>query len=269
MRSPAVPQPDDAAGSRRGSPGSVQSVARAFELLESIADLGGIVGLTDLAAHSGLPLATIHRLVSTLVDLGYLRQEPSRKYALGPRLIRLGDGSTRLLGTWALPHLRGLVDGIGETANLALLEDHEVVYIAQAPGRHSMRMFTEVGRRAPVHCTAVGKAMLANLPASQVEDMTSRAGMPAQTSHTITTQSSLTRELNRIRKRGYSTDEGEQELGVRCVAVALPGEPVRAAVSISGPLTRMTDQLIKQAVPLLHAAAVELAVEFAFVSSHP
>jgi IclR family acetate operon transcriptional repressor len=247
--------------------GGVQSIERVFELLEAMADSGGIVGLSQLAARSGLPLPTIHRLIRTLVDLGYVRQEPTREYALGPRLVRLGDGASRLLGTWATPHLRALVDSIGESANLAMLDGAQVVYAAQAPGRHSMRMFTEVGRRAWVHCTAVGKAMLALLPEDEVVAIINRCGMPRQTEHTITDIDAFLAELRLVRARGYAIDEGEQELGVRCVAVALPGKPVRAAVSVSGPLTRMTDELVAAAVPQLSAAALALADELHLASA--
>ncbi|MEU8139438.1 IclR family transcriptional regulator, partial [Streptodolium elevatio] len=146
------------------APGGVQSLERAFDLLEVLADAGGVLGLSDLAARSGLPMPTIHRLVRTLVRLGYLRQDASRRYTLGPRLIRLGETAGRLLGSWARPYLAELMESTGETANLAVLESGEVVYVGQVPSRHSMRMFTEVGRRVQPHCTAVGKALLAQLP---------------------------------------------------------------------------------------------------------
>src|SRR5262249_58547939 len=87
-----------------------------------MADAGGEVGLSELSASSGLPLPTIHRLMRTLVACGYVRQQPNRRYALGPRLIRLGESASRLLGTWARPHLAHLVEETGETANLALLD---------------------------------------------------------------------------------------------------------------------------------------------------
>src|SRR5690348_15877926 len=95
---------DADAGNARLSCG-VHSIARAFDILETMADLGGIVSLSQLASRSGLPVPTIHRLMRTLLDLGYVRQEPSREYALGPRLVRLGESASRLLGTWATPHL--------------------------------------------------------------------------------------------------------------------------------------------------------------------
>lgn len=130
-----------------GSSGGVQSLERAFDLLERMADAGGEVGLSELSASSGLPLPTIHRLMRTLVVCGYVRQQSNRRYALGPRLIRLGESASRLLGTWARPYLARLVEETGETANMALLDGDEIVYVAQVPSKHSMRMFTEVGRR--------------------------------------------------------------------------------------------------------------------------
>jgi IclR family acetate operon transcriptional repressor len=249
------------------SAGGVQSIARVFDLLEVMADAGGVVGVSQLASLSGLPLPTIHRLVRTLVDLGYVRQEPSREYALGPRLIRLGESASRLVATWAQPLLVDLVDHIGESVNLAMLEEDHVTYVAQAPGRHSMRMFTEVGRHAGVHCTAVGKAMLAVLPPDRALSIVRRSGLPPRTETTITELGAFTHELDLIRERGYSIDEQEQEVGVRCVAVAVPGDPVRAGVSISGPLTRMSDELILRAVPLLQNTAAKLGAELDLVGS--
>jgi len=247
--------------------GGVQSIERVFELLETMADAGGVIGLSQLASQSGLPLPTIHRLVRTLVDLGYVRQEPSREYALGPRLVRLGDISSGLLTRWATPYLQKVVDVLGESTNLAILDGDQIMYVAQAPGSHSMRMFTEVGRRAQAHCTAVGKAMLAQIPAEKVDGILRRSGMPAMTEHTITDRAQFARELALIRERGYALDEGEQELGVRCVAVALPSDSTRAATSISGPLTRMTDTLIRSAVPLLTDTASALAEELDLVGT--
>ena len=113
----------------------VQSLARAFGLLEVIAAHHGAMSLSELATSSGLPPPTLHRLARTLVDLGYLRQEPSRRYALGPRLFLLAESSTMMLNAVALPHLSHLVDEIGETANLAMLDGDQVTYVAQAPGR--------------------------------------------------------------------------------------------------------------------------------------
>src|SRR5947199_7239032 len=170
-------------------------------------------------------MPTIHRLIRTLVSLGYVRQNTNRHYALGARLIRLGENASMQFGTWARPLLAELVDEVGETANLAVLERDEVVYVAQVPSRHSMRMFTEVGRRVLPHGTGVGKAILSQLPPAEVRDLLSRTGMPAYTEHTFTEPESLLRQLAKIAKQGYAMDESEQELGVRCIAVPLTGIP--------------------------------------------
>ncbi|MFE7130459.1 IclR family transcriptional regulator [Streptomyces sp. NPDC057638] len=239
--------------------GGVQSLERAFDLLERMADAGGEVGLSELSTSSGLPLPTIHRLMRTLVACGYVRQQPNRRYALGPRLIRLGESAATLLGTWARPHLARLVDETGETANMALLDGDEIVYVAQVPSRHSMRMFTEVGRRVLPHSTGVGKALLAGVPADTVRALLSRTGMPAATDRTITTPDGFLTALAEVRARGYAVDDNEQEMGVRCLAVAVPDSPTAAAISISGPAGRVTDEATERIVPILQEVARELS----------
>src|SRR5690349_12394523 len=253
----------DATPAPKTRSGSVQSIERAFSLLELMADAGGTLGLSQLANQSGLPLPTIHRLLRTLVDLGYIRQESSRQYVLGPRLIRLGDASSRMLSVWARPHLARLVDELGESANLAMLDGDEIVYVAQAQSRHSMRMFTEVGRRVLPHCTAVGKAIMARMPEEQVLDLLRRTGMPVHTEHTITDPGAFTEALRWVDEHGYALDDEEQEHGVRCVAVAVPDAPSRLGLSVSGPATRMTPQVVERAVPILRDAATALSRDLA------
>jgi IclR family transcriptional regulator, acetate operon repressor len=241
--------------------GRVQSLTRAFDLLEHLADAGGSATLSQLAATSGLPLPTIHRLMRSLVGTGYVRQEASRRYALGPRLIRLGESASQMLGSWAMPYLADLVDRIGETANGAILEGDSVVYVAQVPSPHSVRMFTEVGRRVLPHSTGVGKALLSTLADDDVLALVKRTGMPAQTTKTITRPDRLLAELRTIRARGYAVDEGEQEVGVRCVAVPVVDAPVRAAISVSGPDSRVTLDRVHEIAPILLAASEALVAD--------
>lgn len=247
--------------SRRATGSGVQSVERVFELLELVTDAGGEVTLSELSASTDLPLPTIHRLLRTLVTLGYARQLPNRRYALGPRLIRIGEGASRQFGALARPQLKSLVDALGESANMAILDGDMVVYVAQVPSQHSMRMFTEVGRRANVHDTGVGKAILAQLDDDTVRRIVERAGMPTPTEFSIGTVDALLAELNLIRARGYSIDEQEQEIGVRCYAMAVAGAPTPTAVSVSGPIARVTEDFGRQAVPLLREAAAAIAAD--------
>lgn len=239
----------------------MQSLDRAFELLERLADAGGELGLSQLAAATRLPPPTIHRIMQTLVARGYVRQEPSRRYALGPRLIRLGEVAGHTMGSWAMPYLGELASEIGETANLAMLEGDAAVYLAQVPSRHWMRMFTEVGRRVMPHCTGVGKALLSELAAAEVREMVARIGLPVQTERTISDVEALMVELGSIRERGYAVDDGEQEIGVRCVAVPVTGTPARIALSVSGPSARVTRDRVAEIAPVLQRAATRLAVD--------
>jgi len=239
----------------------VQSIDRALQLVERLADAGGSMGLAQLQAATGLPLPTVHRLLRSLAHNGYVRQDPARRYTLGPRLIRLGEEAGRELGSWAKPRLAELVAEIGETANMALLEGDAVVYVAQVPSAHSMRMFTEVGRRVDAHCTGVGKALLSQLPDRHVLELLGRTGMPAQTSRTLTDPSALLAELSEVRDQGWAMDDAEQEVGVRCVAVPVAGAPTQAALSISGPSGRITVERVAQIAPILQRVAERLAAD--------
>lgn len=245
--------------------GGVQSVERVFDLLNIITASGGESSLSELAAKSELPLPTIHRLLRTLVFLGYVRQLPNRSYALGPGLIRLGYTASLQLGAYAQPVLRRIVDQLGESANMAMLDGHMVVYVGQAQSSQSMRTFTEVGRRAHAHDTGVGKAILATLPESQVVSIVSSMGMPTPTKKSLGTMEDLLADLEKIRERGYAIDDEEQEVGVRCFSMALPEAPTPTAISVSGPVSRVDWGFGERAVPLLREAADELSAHFAQV----
>ena len=241
--------------------GGVQSVERVFELLELITDAGGDVTLSELSASTDLPLPTIHRLLRTLVGLGYIRQLPNRRYALGPRLIRLGEAADKQLGAVARPQLTSLVDRLGETANMAVLDSDMVIYVAQVPSLHSMRMMTEVGRRGFMHATGMGKAILAQLDDDAVRGIVARKGMPTPTPKSIGDVEALLADLKLIRERGYAIDEEEQEIGVRCFAMAIPDAPTQAAISVSGPVSRLDESFAGRAVPLLREAALAISRE--------
>lgn len=244
--------------------GGVQSVERAFALLEAMSRRDRGSGVTELAEDSGLSPSTIHRLLQTLVARGYVRQEPGRAYALGSGLIRLGEQATSGVATWCLPLLTQLVGQLGESVNLAGLSGDEVVYMAHVPTAQSMRMFTEVGGRVPAHSTGVGKAMLAQLDHDHLRALLARTGMPPVTPFTHTEPAALEDELAVITDRGFAMDEQENELGVRCVAVAAPSSRPggsRLAVSTSGPVSRVTDALVTRAVPLLTRVATTISEE--------
>ncbi|MBO3751302.1 IclR family transcriptional regulator [Streptosporangiaceae bacterium NEAU-GS5] len=216
----------------------MQSVERALDVLEALAAQGGEAGISEIAALTGLPYGTIHRLLRTLLDRGYVRQESDRRYALGGSLVRIGGAAERMVGSWAEPYLTKMVDLSGETANLAVLEGDFVVYVAQVPSPRRLRMFAEVGRRVLPHSTAVGKVLLADR--ADARAVLERTGMPRRTDHTITTVAGLLAEIERVRTCGYALDLGEEEAGVHCMAVPVrDGDRVFAAMSVSGPAERI------------------------------
>ncbi|MDJ0394434.1 IclR family transcriptional regulator [Rhodococcus sp. G-MC3] len=243
--------------------GGVQSVERAFELLDIMATSGGSIGISELAEAADLPMPTVHRLIGTLVSLGYVRRLATRRYALGTKLIGLGDSATKLIGGWATPYLSELVRQTHETSNMAFLEDDMAVYVAQVPSEHAMRMFNEVGQRVLPHSTGVGKALLAQLDDNSVRAIVARTGMAPRTVNTLTTLDTLLADLELVRTRGYAVDDGEQEIGVRCFAVPVIGAPTLTAMSIAGPTARVTIESAEQFVPLLTSAAQRLSKDLA------
>jgi IclR family acetate operon transcriptional repressor len=237
----------------------VKSVSRVFDLLELIADSRRRCH-DQPAVHCGrAALPTIHRLLRTLVAEGYARQLANRRYALGPKLVRLGEVANRQFGLMAMPQLKSLVARLGETANLATIDGDGVVYVSQAPSPHAMRMFTEVGGRAPLHSTSVGKAILAQLGDDQVREIITRAGMPHSTPRSLDTIDALLADLALSRERGYAVDDGEHEIGVRCFAMAVPNMPVLTAVSVSGPMSRVGEDFAEQAIPVLREVVADIS----------
>ena len=219
--------------------GSVQSVDRALDVLEALARGEKPIGVAELAELTGLPQGTVHRLLQSLQLRGYVRRDASRKYSLGTAAVGLADAAQRALARGARPFLAELVALSGETANLAVLEGDDVVYVAQVSSPHTLRMFAEVGRHVPPHSTAVGKVLLAALPRERALGIVRRTGLPARTPATITDLDAFAAELDLVAAQGWAADEEEQEIGVRCVAVPVgPPGATSAATSLSGPADR-------------------------------
>jgi IclR family transcriptional regulator, acetate operon repressor len=260
-------QPAAAEEPRRGN-GGVQSVERALELLEALADPGEPRGVSELRRATGLPVATIHRLLATLAVRGYVRQETAtHKYTLGSHLIRMGEAATRQFSRFSHPYLAELMEVSGETANLAVFEDGQVAYVAQVPSRHHrVRMFTEVGRRVLPHTSGVGKVVLAFRSRAEVEALLARTGLPRRTPRTITELDRFLAELDTVARQGYAIDSGEEEVGVRCLAVPVfgIGDSV-AAMSVSAPEGRLEPRDIERILPEM--LRISAALSGAFITS--
>jgi IclR family acetate operon transcriptional repressor len=255
--------------SQRGSPSDrdregVQAVERSLDLLELVVRADPEIGLRELSQASGLPVATTHRLLKALMGRQYLRQNPaSRRYTVGPAALELAAtiGASRNLVQLAEPSLRELVEISQESANLAAVDGTDVVYLAHAEAARMVRMFTQVGNRAPVYATGTGKALLAYMTDPQRVRLLARLRLARYTPHTITDKRLLEAALAEIRERGYALDEGEYEEGVHCIAVPVCDREGRviAALSISGPSSRLSPQRMAELGPRIRKVADRLS----------
>lgn len=239
----------------------VQSVERAFFLLEALASAEGELALAAVAEAAGLAPPTAHRLLKTMQAQGYVRQHESRSYGLGPGLINLGLRATPSRVRIAMPIMQELEEVSQETVNLAELNGNHVAYIGQVPSRHQMRMFTEVGRQVLPHASGVGKAILSTLSEAKVRQILESVGLPRYTDATVTEVDTLLEQLRVTQNQGFAVDDGEREVGVRCIAVPIPQS--QSAISISGPAARITDAEARVCVDALQRAAATLAGLFA------
>lgn len=267
MRGRPRTRPEDAPGEEAGR-NTVQSVERTLDILEALALAGRPVNLSELSQKVSLHVSTVHRLLATLIERGYARQESSTgRYTVGTRLLELSSGVTEQIDVRAEAHpvLERLSSLIGETANLAVRSGDNLVYIDQVQSDRLVRMFTRVGSSAPLYCTGAGKLFLAFVPEVQFERELNRYllehRLEPRTPHTLVRPQALREELRKIRERGYSFDNEEMEEGVICVAAPVfdrAGQIV-AAISVSGPSTRLSEGHISEAVGPVLAAAGEVS----------
>jgi len=248
--------------------GQVQSLTRGLTLLELIADSHGSVALTELAQQAGLPNSTTHRLLSTMQQQGFVRQVGDLGlWTIGAHAFVVGSSFLQSRNLLALVHpvLRSLMEASGETVNLAVLDlsDHQAVIIDQVQCPQLMRMSAPIGGKLPMHASGAGKAFLAHLSDEQVTTLLHQKGLHYYTPKTLMSPQSLKENLAQVRKAGFSFDDEEHALGLRCVAAPIYDEhgEAFAALSISGPIARMTDDRITElgALVIREARQVTLA----------
>lgn len=253
---------------------TVQSVERTLDILEALADRGE-AGIAQLSHQVGLHASTVHRLLSTLISRGYVRQNhETGRYQLGLKALDVARAVRDHLDLRmeALPILRELMQKSGETANLAVLDGQHLVYLEQvsSPG-WMLRMFVQVGARAPLHSTASGKVLLAYLPEIELNKKLADYTLTPYASRTIVDKGILLSELAEVRRAGYATDYGEQEEGVSCVAGPVRDSTGRvvAAISVSGPWIRITAERVSVLVPLINESCARLSTALGYKEMRP
>ncbi len=229
----------------------IQSAQRIFDVLETLA-LMGPMGLMELSERLSLHKSTVHRLLLSLIYMGYATQEESGKYKLTFKIVELSEKILSKVDIASLVHplLAGLANSCRETVHFVQRRGMEVFYLDKIaplyPQESAIRMASQVGLARPLYCSAVGKAILAELGEAEVKYIWSNSLIEKKTEHTITSYVELQKELNQIRQLGYALDNEENEIGVRCIAACVhnPKGEANNAFSISAPAGRMTDERI-------------------------
>lgn len=238
---------------------AVQSISRGFAVLEAVVAHDLPVGVTELARQCDLPVGTIHRLVQSLYELGYVDKDESSKYFAGPRLTKLTGTRQKTVAAIAQPYLDRIAQELGETVAVGTLKGGFVVGIARTPGTRSIRIHTSIGVPSHPHASALGKLLLGTMPVEQVHHILDHTHMPRFTPATITDRPTLLDAIATAQERGYAVNEGEQEEGMRCVAVAITYDLAPIGFSLSAPTLRMPDDVLTTTVHTLRKAAVALA----------
>jgi IclR family KDG regulon transcriptional repressor len=245
--------------SNAGTPAPIRAVAHSLKLVDALAAIDHGRGVTELGEELRLAKSTVYRLLQTLVSHGYVVQDPATgRYHLGLKFLELGSlVSNRLsIPTIARPHLQRLMEATNETVHLGLLEGHEVVYADKIECSQTIRMYSRVGRRSPLHCTALGKALLAYQPEEALREVLC-AGLQRQTARTITTARALRAELKQVREAGHASDNEEFEEGLRCLAAPVRDhrDAVVASVGIAGPAVRFEPERLPELIKLVQETA--------------
>jgi IclR family KDG regulon transcriptional repressor len=257
--------PDPEAEDRKG--GGVQSIGRAFAILEEIARNRDGISLAELSKKVGLHNSTTFHLVKTMVSLGYIRQlKDSKRYRIGRPLFALAASSLDEMEmvSLATPILEDLSATTGESGHFAVRMGDTVTVIARTSGAGAFQLTDRVGVVRPAYCTALGKVMLAALRDDQLERYLARTELKPMTAKSIVDPLLLRRDIDEVRRAGMAFDDGEFDTEVRCVAVPVrdfTGQTV-GAVGISGPVWRLSLQALQSRAKVVQEAADKLSQEF-------
>ena len=249
----------------------VQSVDRTLTILEGLSDYSDGLGITEISERVNLHKSTVYRLLSTLIYKGYVVQdEESSKYKITFKLFELGCKKVDKLDLLkcSKPYTKMLMENVNEVVHLTIREDNEIVYIDKVEANNTISMKSRIGNRAPMYCTATGKAMLAFLPEEEVLKIWKSSKIIRLTENTITDFILYKKELQEIKKIGYAIDDEENEMGVKCVGAPIlniKGD-VAGAISVSGPIHRITedkmDFISKEVIKYANMISEEIGYKF-------
>ncbi|MHB1653989.1 MAG: IclR family transcriptional regulator [Desulfitobacteriaceae bacterium] len=246
---------------------AVKSAARVMDVLDILQVHPQGLSLQELSDRLNIPKSSMHELLSTMLERKYLIQSEMKRYTLGFKVIELGLASLDSVNVYqiAKQHMAILVAKIEETVFLAVPSDDEIVYVNKLDCSRSIRTNTILGCRKPMHCTALGKSLLAYSPMSEVERVVHKKGLLAHTTRTITDYNTLILELQKVRQNGIAYDNQEIEEGLSCIAAPIfdYGGRVIAAISVAGPTERI-EQRKEEISSLMRDHAEQISAEMGF-----
>jgi IclR family KDG regulon transcriptional repressor len=244
-------------------PESVAAVLKVFAILQALGE-GSDVGISELSLRLAMPKATVYRFLQTMKTLGYVRQEAdSERYGLAMKLYELGTKALQYpeLVELSKHPMQLLADKTGETVHLGTLIDSEIIYVHKVDSRHMLGMYSRIGRRAPLHCTAIGKVLMAWEHPERRDAILAGAEFKRFRNKTIVDRAVFLKELERVRKQGYGEDREEFDEHIRCLGVPIfdrLGQPI-AGLSVSFPTFRYDPSKAPEVVAMLHAASREIS----------
>lgn len=249
-------------------PDSVSSVMKVFGILQALGEEREN-GITELSQRVMMSKSTVYRFLQTMKSLGYVSQEgESEKYALTLKLFELGAKALENVDLIrsADVKMRDISRQTKETIHLGALEEDSIVYIHKVDSLYNLRMYSRIGRRNPLHSTAIGKVLLAWRDRAEVEAILSGVEFTRSTSKTLESSAALLPVLDRVRSQGFGEDNEEQEEGLRCIAVPVFDRfgVVIAGLSISFPTIRFSEEHKKDYVAMLHQAAKNISEQMGF-----
>jgi IclR family acetate operon transcriptional repressor len=216
--------------------------------------------LPDLVTATGLPKSSLHRYLEVLIQEAFVeRDAQTGRCRLGAQIVSIAINETPLLVLRARPYLERLRDRFDETANLGILDGDHILYLNILESPRAIRLAGRVGDRDPVHSTALGKAIAAALPEDEVQSLLQRTGLPRLTANTITRAADFAKHLELVRRHGFAVDDQENDIDGRCVAVAIPAERVKYAISVSGISSRFPMSKTAEVARAIREVASELS----------
>ncbi len=254
----------------RGGRYFIEAVGKAVDVLWAFQGHSDGLMVEDLISITNMTRSSVYRLLCTMVEARMLELDATNnRYFLGPRLFQLAASAEPSIKRAAEPLMHRLWTNLQETLNLGVMVDGDILFLSRIVSPHPFRLEVSIGSRSPIHCTALGKAIAAYMPWKQVENMLQARKMPRMTPKTITTVERFADEMEKIRRLGYAMDDEEAVEGGRCVAAPITNAQgkVVAALSVSGPINRMTTARVQRLVGELVATCAEISARLGNTSA--